>query len=291
MGDSTRHLPPGTAAPAPARRCCWQPFPYRRWPPSAGSGAERQRRLHLRPGELLGPRPEHRQPPAQRHRLLLRRERRAARAGRLPVAGVRRPSAPARAGPSSRRATRNLPPGYKGSAVVESDQPVVALQAKDVHRNGFFMIDGNTTSVLAGSSKMYLPLIAEPRRRAERLDGPLRRPEPQRQRHRLRHAHVPQQLAPTARSPGIPHKPGSSGAEAVRLPQRRPADPAARHAVPRPRHLRRPGELHRLGAHRDLQERPGRRRRSEQFLTATADTYNSLYSPFASYRAHRRVAR
>ena len=53
-----------------------------------------------------------------------------------------------------------LPPGYKGSAVVESDQPIVALQAKDIRRNGAFMVDGNTTTVQAGASTMYLPLIA-----------------------------------------------------------------------------------------------------------------------------------
>lgn len=53
-----------------------------------------------------------------------------------------------------------IPAGYKGSAVVESDQPIVALQAKDVRRNGAFMIDGNTTTIASGSSKMYLPLIA-----------------------------------------------------------------------------------------------------------------------------------
>lgn len=53
-----------------------------------------------------------------------------------------------------------LPAGYKGSALVESDQPVVALQAKDVRRNGEFMVDGDTTTVASGSSKMYLPLIA-----------------------------------------------------------------------------------------------------------------------------------
>ncbi len=54
----------------------------------------------------------------------------------------------------------NIPPGYKGSAVVESDQPIVALQAKDIRRNGEFMIDGNTTTTAVGSSTMYLPLIA-----------------------------------------------------------------------------------------------------------------------------------
>lgn len=54
----------------------------------------------------------------------------------------------------------NLPPGYKGSAVVESDQPIVALEAKDIRRNGYFMINGNTTTTAVGSSTMFLPLIA-----------------------------------------------------------------------------------------------------------------------------------
>ncbi|HEY8171606.1 MAG TPA: hypothetical protein VIH21_00845 [Dehalococcoidia bacterium] len=53
-----------------------------------------------------------------------------------------------------------LPIGYKGSAVVESDQPIVALQAKDIRRNGAFMIDGSTTTTAAGASRIYLPLVA-----------------------------------------------------------------------------------------------------------------------------------
>jgi hypothetical protein len=53
-----------------------------------------------------------------------------------------------------------LPSGYQGSAVIESDQPIVALYAKDVRRGGAFMIDGNTTTTLSGSSRMYLPLVA-----------------------------------------------------------------------------------------------------------------------------------
>ncbi len=53
-----------------------------------------------------------------------------------------------------------LPSGYQGSALVESDQPIVALQAKDVVRNGAFMIDGSTTTVASGSYRMYLPLLA-----------------------------------------------------------------------------------------------------------------------------------
>jgi hypothetical protein len=36
----------------------------------------------------------------------------------------------------------------------------VALQAKDIRRNGDFMIDGNTTTTAVGSSRMYLPLLA-----------------------------------------------------------------------------------------------------------------------------------
>jgi hypothetical protein len=53
-----------------------------------------------------------------------------------------------------------LPSGYQGSALVESDQPIVALQAKDVLRNGAFMIDGSTTTIASGSYRMYLPLLA-----------------------------------------------------------------------------------------------------------------------------------
>ena len=46
-----------------------------------------------------------------------------------------------------------LPFGYRGSAIVESDQPIVALQAKDIRRNGAFLIDGETTTIASGSSR------------------------------------------------------------------------------------------------------------------------------------------
>ena len=54
----------------------------------------------------------------------------------------------------------SLPQGYEGSAVVESDQPIVAVQAKDSVRDGKFAIAADTTSIAAGASKLYLPLVA-----------------------------------------------------------------------------------------------------------------------------------
>jgi hypothetical protein len=58
-----------------------------------------------------------------------------------------------------------LPRGYRGSAVVESDQPVVALVAKDVWRDGRFAIGGDTTTTTNGGPTIYLPLTAN-------ADGP-----------------------------------------------------------------------------------------------------------------------
>ena len=151
-----------------------------------------------------------------------------------------------------------LPSGYQGSAVVESDQPIVALYAKDVRRNGAFMIDGNTTTTLAGSSRMYLPLIANRDGAQGDWNG----------RFAL------QNLSDTTACVTItylsnytdgeiawdPYKAGTNGPQAVRLPQRRPPHPRQGHALPRPRHLRRACGLHRLRAHRDAHERAERPR-------------------------------
>lgn len=53
-----------------------------------------------------------------------------------------------------------LPGGFRGSATITSEQPVVALQAKDVIRSGRFSIAGDTTTPSEGTHVIYLPLVA-----------------------------------------------------------------------------------------------------------------------------------
>src|SRR6185369_15587882 len=55
----------------------------------------------------------------------------------------------------------SLPSGFQGSAVVSTDQPIAALLAKDVTRNGKFAIGGNTIVTGPGSHRLYLPLTAK----------------------------------------------------------------------------------------------------------------------------------
>jgi hypothetical protein len=61
----------------------------------------------------------------------------------------------------------SLVPGFQGSAIVSTDQPIVALLAKDVVRGIFFSIAGDTVIAGPGSHRIYLPLTAK-------RDGPLR---------------------------------------------------------------------------------------------------------------------
>src|SRR4029453_9530878 len=55
----------------------------------------------------------------------------------------------------------NLPPGFEGSAVISTDQPVVALLAKDSFRGQKFSIAGDTLTTGSGAHRIYLPLIAK----------------------------------------------------------------------------------------------------------------------------------
>ncbi|HLF71122.1 MAG TPA: hypothetical protein VI759_03085 [Dehalococcoidia bacterium] len=55
----------------------------------------------------------------------------------------------------------NFPPGFQGSAVVNTDQPIVALVAKDTWRNGHFSIAGDTVEPGAGSQRIYLPAMSK----------------------------------------------------------------------------------------------------------------------------------
>ncbi|MPZ48534.1 MAG: hypothetical protein GEU75_04340 [Dehalococcoidia bacterium] len=55
----------------------------------------------------------------------------------------------------------SLPAGFSGSAVVSTDEPIVALMAKDVFRDGVFAIAGDTIATGPGSHRMYLPATAK----------------------------------------------------------------------------------------------------------------------------------
>lgn len=52
-----------------------------------------------------------------------------------------------------------VPKGYQGSAVIESDQPVVAIRRTDMSGSTHDMVDGETLSASTGGPTLYLPLI------------------------------------------------------------------------------------------------------------------------------------
>jgi hypothetical protein len=176
-----------------------------------------------------------------------------------------------------------LPIGYKGSAVVESDQPIVALQAKDVRRNGAFMIDGSTTTIASGANRIYLPLVAS--RDGAQNDSMGR--------------FALQNLSDTVTACVTitylsnytdgevhwdPYKPGARNA------RKEPGCPNGGRAIqPRGTLFRDPDTFGvsgaftgsvRIDTHKNSQnEGP-----EKQVLTATADAWNTLYNLFSSYR-------
>jgi hypothetical protein len=176
-----------------------------------------------------------------------------------------------------------LPAGYRGSALVESDQPIVALQAKDIRRNGAFLVDGNTTTIGAGSSKMYLPLIAN-------RDGPQ-----QDWNGRFAIENLSDSVTACVTLTYVsnytdsevawdPYKLGSNGPKQSGCPNG--GRPLAPHATL----FRDPDSFGvppgftgsvRIETSKNAQGIAA----ADQPLTATADTWNSIYNPFASYRA------
>lgn len=177
-----------------------------------------------------------------------------------------------------------LPAGYKGSAVVESDQPIVALQAKDIRRGDAFMIDGNTTTILSGSSKMFLPLIANRDGAQNDWNG----------RFAL------QNLSDTVTAcVTLTYLNNNTDGEVAWDPYKLGAkNPAKQQGCPNGgRPIAPHGTLFRdpdtfglppnfTGSVRIETSKNGQNVSAEQqLLTATADTWNSIYSPFASYRA------
>ena len=53
----------------------------------------------------------------------------------------------------------NLPAGYSGSAVIESDQPIIALRRVDMQGRSAEMVDGGALAIGSGGTAVYLPLI------------------------------------------------------------------------------------------------------------------------------------
>ena len=176
-----------------------------------------------------------------------------------------------------------LPAGYKGSAIVESDQPIVALMAKDIVRNGAFMIDGSTTTVTAGASRLYMPLLAN-------RDGPQ---QDSQGRFALQNLsdNVTACVTLTYLSNYTdgevhwdPYKPGSNGTKQPGCPN------GGRPIPPRGTLFRDPDTFGvragftgsvRIDTHTNAQNNAP----DQQILVATADYWNTLYNLFSSYRA------
>jgi hypothetical protein len=177
-----------------------------------------------------------------------------------------------------------LPVGYQGSALVESDQPIIALQAKDVLRGGAFMIDGSTTTVAAGSYRMYLPLLAN--RDGAQQDSQGRFAVQNLSDRDIACVTITYLSNYTdGEVHWDPYKPDA------RSPRREPGCPKGGRPIP-PR-----GTLFRdpdtfgvppgfTGSVRiDTHENANRVRPDQQVLTATADYWNTHHDLFSSYRA------
>ena len=60
---------------------------------------------------------------------------------------------------------RTLPRGFAGSSVISTDQPIVAVLAKEVRRGSKFSVAGDTLEMGSGSHRLYLPVTGK-------YDGP-----------------------------------------------------------------------------------------------------------------------
>ena len=177
----------------------------------------------------------------------------------------------------------NLPRGFQGSAVVSTDQPIVALQAKDFMRAEKFSIAGDTVAANGGSHRLFLPLTAK-------RDGP---------NGSWNGRFAVQNLSDTVTAcvtltylsiaaddevAWEPYRPGPNA------PSRLPGCPEGGMPLP-PR-----GTLFRdpdtmivpngfTGSVRiDLAKNAQNQGPEKQFVTATADSWNSTIASFASYR-------
>jgi hypothetical protein len=179
----------------------------------------------------------------------------------------------------------SLPVGFRGSAVITSDQPLVAILAKDVIRDGkFFLIAGDTLTVGAGSHRLYLPLISN-------QDGPL---------SDWNGSFAIQNMSPSVTAcvtitylsnytdTEVHWDPYNPNLEAV---TRLPGCPnGGRPLPPRGSIFRDPDTMGvppgftgsvRIDLHTNGDGAPP----SRQFISATAETWNKLFNPFSSYRA------
>lgn len=177
----------------------------------------------------------------------------------------------------------SLPTGFKGSAVITTDQPIAAILAKDVFRAEAFLIAGDSVTVGAGSHRLYLPLVSN-------QDGPFKD---------WNGRFVIQNLSDTTTACVTitylsnytdsevhwdPYRPTDSSAA------RQPGCPqGGRSLPPRGSIFRDPETMGvgqsftgsvRIDLHTNAQGVPA----SRQFVAASAETWNRLYNPFSSYR-------
>jgi len=177
----------------------------------------------------------------------------------------------------------SLPSGFKGSAVITTDQPIAAILAKEVFRGDRFLIAGDSVTVGAGSHRLYLPLVSS-------QDGPY---------NDWNGRFVIQNLSDTTTAcVTITYLSNYTDSEVYWDPYR-PTDTTAarlpgcpqggRPLPPRGSIFRDPDNMGvgagftgsvRIDLHTNGQGVPS----SRQFVAASAETWNRLYNPFSSYR-------
>jgi hypothetical protein len=177
----------------------------------------------------------------------------------------------------------SLPPGFQGSAIVSTDQPIVAIMAKDVTRGSSFAIAGVTVTTGPGSHRIYLPITAK-------RDGP---------QQDWNGRFAIQNMSDTVTAcVTITYLSNYTDGEVAWEPYRLGASGAARlpgcpnggmPLPPRGTIFRDPDTMpvsnNFTGSVRiDLSKNGANQGPEKQFISATADTWNSLYASFGSYR-------
>jgi hypothetical protein len=177
-----------------------------------------------------------------------------------------------------------LPAGFQGSAIVSTDQPIVAIMAKDVTRGSSFAIAGDTVTTGPGSHRLYIPITAK-------RDGAQRD---------WNGRFAIQNMSDTVTAcvtitylsnytdgevAWEPYKAGASGV--ARLPG---CPNGGMPLPPRGTIFRDPDTMPVsegfTGSVRiDLSKNAANEGPDKQFISATADTWNRLYASFGSYRA------
>jgi hypothetical protein len=177
----------------------------------------------------------------------------------------------------------SLPPGFQGSAIVSTDQPIVAIMAKDVTRGSTFAIAGDTVTTGAGSHRIYLPITAK-------RDGP---------QQDWNGRFAIQNMSDTVTAcVTITYLSNYTDGEVAWEPYRLGANGVARlpgcpnggmPLPPRGTIFRDPDTMpvsnNFTGSVRiDLSKNGSNQGPEKQFISATADTWNSIYASFGSYR-------